>query len=363
MNKVNIVAPINSLGYGVAGYNLFKELYNIYPSTALYPISKPEFTDPIIEAGIANQKDAITESRSGRFAPSVKVWHQNDLHPNVGRGEQIGFPIFELTEFSELEITSMNHCDKLFVCSEWAKEVLYNHKGWTCPPVHVVPLGVDTDIFKPKKSQRKETIFFNCGKWEKRKGHDILLECFNRAFEHYDNVELWMMCDNPFIGEWNDKWKNLYKNSPMGDKIRIIPRQKTHKDVYNIMSQTDCGVFPARAEGWNLELLEMMACGKDVIASNYSAHTEFCNQDNCYLVDINNLERARDGVFFSGTHGEWGSFDESAKEQIIEHMQTVHKIKQQYGYDPQNNDYNYNGVKTAERFTWKNSAQELLNGL
>jgi glycosyltransferase involved in cell wall biosynthesis len=134
------------------------------------------------------------------------------------------------------------------------------------------------------------------------------------------------------------------------------------------MRQTDCGIFPARAEGWNLELLEMMACGKDVIATNYSAHTEFCNKDNCFLVDINGLETAHDGVFFSGKYGHWASFDNFAKDQLIEHMRNVHGVKQQYinGWDSQMRDFtsrNHAGIKTAKKFTWKNSAQELLNGL
>ena len=87
----------------------------------------------------------------------------------------------------------------------------------------------------------------------------------------------------------------MYKGSGLGNKIRMIPRQKTQNDVYNIMIQTDCGVFPARAEGWNLELLEMMACGKQVIATNYSAHTEFCNPDNCRL--INTAKKSRPSLF------------------------------------------------------------------
>ena len=66
------------------------------------------------------------------------------------------------------------------------------------------------------------------------------------------------------------------------------------------MSQTDCGVFPARAEGWNLELLEMMSCGKNVIATNYSSHTEFCNSENCMLVETTELEDAHDGKWFRG---------------------------------------------------------------
>ncbi len=363
---LRLTAPINSLGYGVAGYNIFKELFKINSSTALYPISKPEFVDDDILQGMRNRNN----KNNWTAQPSVKIWHQNDVHTHIGKGLHVGFPIFELTEFNEEEKMSMSHCDKLFVCSQWAKDVVMDQ----CPPisyrgitferfvdeerVHVVPLGVDAELFQPHISKRDATIFFNCGKWEKRKGHDVLLECFNTAFEPTDNVELWMMCENPFIGEMNQQWVDLYKNSPMGSKIRIIPRQQTHKDVYNIMKQADCGVFPARAEGWNLELLEMMACGKHVIATNYSAHTEFCNKDNCHLVEINKLEEAHDGVFFSGKLGKWASYNQSAKDQLIHHLRVVHKLKSLHGCIS-----NPEGIKTARKFSWKNSARELLNGL
>ena len=348
---INLIAPINNLGYGVAGYNIFKSLFALDRTTALYPISTPEFIDSAIQSGLDNRHDQTVK-------PCVKIWHQNDLFQFVGHGEHIGFPIFELTEFNAEEKMSMRHCDKLFVCSEWAKDVLYNQEGWTSPPVHVVPLGVDAELFQPTLSGRTPTVFLNCGKWEKRKGHDVLLECFNNAFTQDDNVELWMMCDNPFIGKSNEHWQNLYKSSPLGNKIRIIPRQQTHEDVYNIMKQADCGVFPSRAEGWNLELLEMMACGKQVIATNYSAHTEFCNNDNTLLVDIEKLEMAHDGVFFNGSHGEWASIGETQKEQVVNHMRTVHSNKKQNHLS-----LNEEGIKTSLHFSWHNSARKVINGL
>lgn len=359
---INFQAPINSLGYGVAGYNIFKEIIKIHPSAALYPISRTEFVDEYVKQGMANRGQLL-------LFPSVKMWHQNDVHTHIGKGEHIGFPIFELTEFSKEEKLSMSHCDRLFVCSKWAKEVLIENNVKNPEDIHVVPLGVDTEIFKPAPSRKDDkTIFFNCGKWEVRKGHDVLIECFNATFGQQEAVELWMMCDNPFIGQMNEQWKNIYKNSKLGNKIKFIPRQETHEDVYNIMRRVDCGVFPARAEGWNLELLEMMACGKQVIATNYSAHTEFCNRDNSYLIDIDTTERASDGVFFSGDYGEWASFNDSAKDQLIKHMRTVHNIREQYtlGGDKQMRELhsiNHAGVETANKFTWKNSAKELLNGL
>ena len=352
---INLITPINSLGYGVAGFNILKSLYEKDPTVALYPIAppEPEYELPIVQAAIANRNNAILDR------PCVKIWHQHDLYNRIGKGLYVGFPIFELTEFSEEEIASLHHCDKIFVCSEWAKGVIVNNTKFDDNDVHVVPLGVDLDIFQPRASSgRPTTVFFNCGKWEKRKGHDVLLDCFNSAFSINDDVELWMMCDNPFIGEQNHGWQKLYKTSPLGAKIRMIPRQQSHKDVYNIMAQTDCGVFPSRGEGWNLELLEMMACGKHVIATNYSAHTQFCSDDNCRLVGIDNLETAYDGVFFSGKIGLWAEVSDIQKEQIVSYMREVHETKQQNGLP-----VNYSGISTAEKFSWANSVQEVIDGI
>ena len=61
-------------------------------------------------------------------------------------------------------------------------------------------------------------------------------------------------------------------------RVKMIPRVNTSEEVARIMGQVDCGVFPARGEGWNLELLEMMSMGKPVIATNYSGHTQFCDR-------------------------------------------------------------------------------------
>lgn len=353
---INLVAPINTLGYGICGYNILRELIKLDTRIALYPVAKPES----MEDNTSITKAINNQLMIRKDFPCVKIWHQNDLFSSVGNGKYFGFPIFELTEFNDVEVCSLKHCDEIMVCSKWAKDViLSNNLGFEDGQVHVIPLGVDRNIFtdQPEQSfKRPSTVFFNCGKWEKRKGHDILIECFNMAFEHTDDVELWMMCDNPFIGQYNQKWAELYKNSKLGTKIKLIPRQASQRDVYKVMSQADCGVFPARAEGWNLELLEMMSCGKQVITTNYSAHTEFCNKNNSMLVEVNNFETAFDGLFFDGKYGYWAEINEQQKEQVVEYMRDVHKKKQSG-----NLLFNHSGVKTAKEFSWKKSAEEMLN--
>ena len=347
---LNLQCPINSLGYGVAGYNILKELYNRDSSVSLYPIGAPETQDNVVISAAAN----VSSLKLHR--PHVKIWHQHDLFQRIGSGRHFGFPIFELTEFDEKEKLSLHHCDEIMVCSKWAAQIVENQTGIKSS---VVPLGVDTETFSASKINNSDkTIFFNCGKWEKRKGHDILVECFNKAFSKDDNVELWMMCSNPFIGDNNKTWQKFYKESGLGEKIRLIPRQQNHSDVARLMNMADCGVFPARAEGWNLELLEMMACGKRVIATNYSAHTEFCTPLNSFLVNTPRLETAFDGVFFDGKKGLWAELGQDQKDAIIEYMREIHSLKQsgQLGV-------NTHGIDTANRFSWSNTVDKLLEAV
>ena len=54
------------------------------------------------------------------------------------------------------------------------------------------------DIFKsatPRRITKQSSLI---GKMEVRKGHDILFEAFRMAETHNPNMELWMMCTNPF---------------------------------------------------------------------------------------------------------------------------------------------------------------------
>jgi glycosyltransferase involved in cell wall biosynthesis len=246
------------------------------------------------------------------------------------------------------------------VCSQWAKNVAIDqcHKALKSSHkslVHVVPLGVDAELFPPAPArQGDKTIFFNCGKWEIRKGHDIIIQAFKKVVEEYDNVELWMMCSNPFNSqEENNRWHQLY-NHP---KVKLIPRAETQAEVYNIMSQVDCGVFPSRGEGWNLELLEMMAAGKHVITTNYSAHTEFCNKDNAGLIPIEDVEPAFDGKWFFG-QGNWAKITEKEIDNLANKMSSFHSRR------PTRSDYlNTAGIETARKFSWQNTAREIIKCL
>lgn len=353
MKNINIQAPINYLGYGTAGFNLTIELSKLF-KVALWPIGPIDY--PVPESQRATLQEAINnQSDFNSSAPSLKIWHQFDMASGIGRGPRIGFPIFELNKFNEREKHHLKSLDKIFVTSQWAKQVIAEEIGNNIP-VHIVPLGVDRDVFfdtPPRKDG--PYVFINIGKWEIRKGHDILGTAFNNAFKETDDVELWMVNHNPFLNEQQHKeWHDYYSNTKLGKKIKFLPRVPTQKDLANLMRQADCGVFPSRGEGWNLEALEMLSCGRQIIVTDYSAHTEFCSTFNANLIHIDNLEEAFDGIWFKG-QGEWAELGPKQLDRLSGHMLGCYKTTKGL--------LNKQGIETAEKFSWYNAAKDIEKGL
>lgn len=358
--KLNLQACINSLGYGQVGINIAKALYNRKVDVTLFPISgKLEVNNDQDAKIIQEQVNNILTDKYDSLSATIKIYHQFQLIDHVGRGKYFGWPIFELDTFSPLEVAHLNSCDELIVCSEWARQVCIDNKI-DCP-IRVIPLGYDDNIFFPRlvvpvKSNPDSLVFFNCGKWETRKGHDVLIDAFCKAFSPADNVELWMMTSNPFLTQEETKfWEDKYKRCKLWSKVKLLPRVQNHQQVADIMAQTDVGVFPARAEGWNLEALEMLAMGKELIITNCTGHTGFVNNDNSKLIHMDHLETAyglpgTERKWFFG-QGNWWKFGESQIEQLVDHMRYLNN----------NRDILLLNNK-FKGFTWDDVVEQLLAG-
>lgn len=350
--QVNLFSPIGYTGYGVAGLNFLRELSD-KTDICLFPIGQihPESQEDSSTAFKAIEKQENFNPK----APCVKIWHQFDMASRIGTGRFFAYPFFELDTLPKKDIHQLNCSDDIIVTCEWAKTVLVNNG--VSVPISVVPLGVNAGIFdytiKSAMKPANKFIFMNIGKWEVRKGHDILVELFNKTFTEDDDVELWIEASSTeyaFNKTEIEYWHKLYMTSKLKDKIKIFPRLNTQIEIAQLMSYADCGIFPSRAEGWNLELLEMMAMNKPVITTNYSAHTAFCNKDNAFLVDIPELEPAKDNKYFFG-NGNWAKLGQSQLDQFCDIMKHVYTNKI---------NTNDNGLKTAQKYNWANATDTLI---
>ncbi len=357
MTKINQLGVINSLSYGYVNLNIAKALEACGHEVAFHlmgdtrrvevPTADKDFLTKIIKRAETYDKDA----------PCLKVWQSDGLKDQIGRAKHVGFPFFELDRLQPHEIHILNSLDAVCVASHWAETVLRD--GGVTTPIYVCPLGVDRDVFHENieldndiAKDAKNTKFLITGKWEVRKGHDVVLKAFERAFGPNDNVALIINCYNPFGS--NDEWEKYYETSPLSERFLIIKnRLAGQENVAALMASVDCGIFISRAEGFNLPLLETMSCGKHVITTASTAHSEFADCQNAMLVNVGPMETAYDGVFFHG-QGQWPSLDENSLEQAVEWLRKVHDMKQREG--PQ---INKAGIETAKRFSWANTAKRL----
>ena len=134
------------------------------------------------------------------------------------------------------------------------------------------------------------------------------------------------------------------------NRVKLFSGFDTQNELAQLVANSNCGLYPSRAEGWNLELLECMSMNKPAITTNYSAHTEFCTSDNCYLVNIDEKEKAFDGKAFQG-QGNWAKLGQNQIDNIIEHMRFVYNNRI---------NTNLNGIETAKKYSWSNSALSIL---
>lgn len=347
---INFSSPINFLSYGSCGINILKELSK-QTNVSLFPIGNVQVEEKnkgYVELGIDNARMWSREN------VSVKLFHQNmlDNHPISSR--YIGFPIFELDNFTKIELNHLKNQDHLFVASNWAKGVLdfLNIRN-----VSVVNLGVDTSVFYPEDYgiNREKVIFLNIGKWERRKGHDILAQAFYDVFKDVDDVELWMMPHNNFITpEQEKKWVDYYRSN-LGSKVIFIPTLQTQDQVREIINQSDIGVYPYRGEGWAMPILETLACGKEIIATSYSAPTDYLSDSNSTMIDPSGLELASDGVFFNG-QGLWAELGEAYYGAFCEALRAHYENVKKRG-----KQFNQQGVLTAKKFGWMETATRIIN--
>jgi len=344
MKNLNLNCTINSTGYGITSLNIMKNLNN---NIALFPIGTNVEVNSETDKSIV-QNYLKNSSEFDYDAPCLKIWHQHDLASRIGKGHYYAFPFFELDTFTDREKHHLKYPDFIFTASTWGKTILENNGINT--PIYVSPLAVDLTIFNspPKiRFNNNKYIFFHIGKWELRKGHDLLIKAFDLSFNEQDDVELWLLPHNPFLNdEETNQWLNLVEQSKLKDKIKVYSKLPTQYHLAEFIYRCDCGVFLSRAEGWNNEILESMALDKPIITTFYSAHTEYCNDNNAFLISVDETEPANDGKWFFG-QGNWAKLGDDQLEQTVHYMKYVY----------QNNiRSNRGGLATAQKYSWTNTA-------
>jgi hypothetical protein len=245
--------------------------------------------------------------------PTLAFWYPDAFGSLFQRTpktpRKIGYYVFEYTKIPETYIAEINKLNDICTPSKWGKETLI--KNGVTIPVHVVPGGVDTNIFNStgRKLDEKTFKFIHVGKAEKRKSTEQLIEAFANAFGGNPNVSMTMYIHNVHIQYFNS-YKYVYDVLDRIGKKDIISQFNIKNFVENIADEYrshNVAIFPSKSEGLGMPTLEAMACGVPTITTFNTAMMDYANDDNTILIKDMSEQLVQDPHFFpiAGSHGTW----------------------------------------------------------
>lgn len=243
-------------------------------------------------------------------------------------GPKIAYNVWESTRQPETFFKKLLEFDQLWVPTEWQKKCSIE-QGYPEDRVKVVHEGVDENIFYPESWTEDKPMsdtfrFLVFGRWDYRKSIEEIIRAFTLEFKE-ENIELLISVDNPFTRDGlNSTEERLEKAGIHDPRIKILHFPPFEEYVKYLRSDNhrSCLVTCSRSEGWNLPLIEAMACGTPTICSNYGAQLEFASKYS-NLVDIKEMRRPKEVFMFENDNevpGEWSEPDFNHLQKVMRHV-------------------------------------------
>lgn len=237
---------------------------------------------------------------------SINIFHINASEMSVAfmdlgreafdRHYNIGFWLWELEEFPDEWMPAFNLIDELWVPSDFENKIF---KKYTDKPLYTVPYPVtaqadesyDREYFGLDKDRFLYLCMYDGGSGAARKNPGKVIESFKKAFSP-DNKDVGLIVK---LKEDSQKDVEYIKSLTHGyDNIYFIQKNMTRLEVNSLISCADVFVSLHRAEGFGLVCAEAMVLGTVVIATGWSATTQFMDSESACMVDYEMTELEQD---------------------------------------------------------------------
>lgn len=155
------------------------------------------------------------------------------------------------------------------------------------------PTRVDTDVFYSRNQQEiKDSlqinssypILVNCGRINKVKGWEFILESFEEVLFSFPSAVLY------YVGDGEDKsaLEKMISTKNLKESV-VITGFQTQIEVVKWLNLADLVLVGSHREGWATIMLEAIACGKPIVSTDVSGARDMIkNGENGFVVQSRN---------------------------------------------------------------------------
>lgn len=224
----------------------------------------------------------------------------------------LGYTFFEENLITPAWVANARaHYDRMATGSSWCTKIL---RDLGLASAETVVQGIDPRVFFPwpdnaapaREFLRDRFVIFSGGKFELRKGQDIVIRAVKVLQDRHPDVFLVNSWFNPWPQSLDTMRRSPYLRWPAAtsqvyaetmsrllaenglDLNRVMTlAPRANALMARVYRNTDVGIFPNRCEGGtNLVLMEYMACGKPVVAAATTGHSDVVHPDNALPINI-----------------------------------------------------------------------------
>lgn len=230
--------------------------------------------------------DALERVPVSRYTPMIQAVPAYGAHQRR-HGIDLVRSMFESDRVPADWVPVLKKVAGVLVPSRFNRQT-FSEAGVPQDKIHVVPSPVFSDVYVPlaRPAPSDRVRFISVFDWIDRKGWDILISAWVKAFGPQDPVALFIKTSglanqgaHP-LKAVQDLLQSQGVTWEQCAPIRIINEPWVEPQLVSFYQQADVFVLPTRGEGWGRPILEAMSCGLPAIATAWSGPQDFMSPEN-----------------------------------------------------------------------------------
>ncbi|MFP3123359.1 glycosyltransferase family 4 protein [Ectobacillus funiculus] len=213
-----------------------------------------------------------------------------------------GAPLINWLLYYPIEKGLARYTDCLITINEEDYNLALKHRFKAGRIEHVHGVGVNIDRFKPVEEARKrelkkssgykpdDFLMFYAAEFNKNKNQQLLIHALALLKDEVPTARLLLAGEGPLV----ESCRELAHKLGVGEMVHFLGYRR---DIDQILPMCDIAVASSLREGLPVNIMEAMACGLPIVASDNRGHRELIrNNENGWVLAPDNISGMADRI-------------------------------------------------------------------